>query len=62
MVIIMKYPQLINTLVYKRLNGNTYRVLDCLTDNEYELGSEIVRFANMLDGKTDPYATDSSSK
>lgn len=60
MVIIMKYPQLINTLVYKRLNGNTYRVLDCLTDNEYELGSEIVRFANMLDGKTDPYATDSS--
>ena len=29
----MKYPQLINTLVYKRLNGNTYRVLDCLTDN-----------------------------
>lgn len=60
MVIIMKYPQLINTLVYKRLNGSTYRVLDCLTDNEYELGSEIVRFANMLDGKTDPYATDSS--
>lgn len=59
-MIIMKYPQLINTLVYKRLNGNTYRVLDCLTDNEYELGSEIVRFANMLDGKTDPYATDSS--
>ena len=58
-MIIMKYPQLINTLVYKKLNGNTYRVLDCLTDNEYELGSEIVRFANMLDGKTDPYATDS---
>lgn len=51
----MKYPKIIDTLLYKRIDKNTYHVKNGITDVVYEIGTDIVRFMNKLDGKTDPF-------
>lgn len=51
----MKYPKTIDTLLYKRIDKSTYHVKNGITDVVYEIGTDIVRFMNKLDGKTDPF-------
>lgn len=51
----MKYPKTIDTLLYKRIDKNTYHVKNGITGVVYEIGTDIVRFMNKLDGKTDPF-------
>lgn len=51
----MKYPKIIDTLLYKRIDKSTYHVKNGITDVVYEIGTDIVRFMNKLDGKTDPF-------
>lgn len=51
----MKYPKLIDTLLYKRVDDLKYHVKNAETGEIFELGSAIVSFMNKLDGKTDPY-------
>lgn len=51
----MKYPKIIDTLLYKRIDKNTYHVKNGITDVVYEIGTDIVSFMNKLDGKTDPF-------
>ena len=55
----MKYPKLINTLLYKKINESTYLVKNSATNDEFELGINIVKLMNCLDGKTDPLAVNS---
>ena len=55
----MKYPKLINTLLYKKITKNTYCVKNSATDDEFELGINIVKLMNCLDGKTDPLTVNS---
>ena len=54
----MKYPKLINTLLYKKITENTYCVKNSATGDEFELGTNIVKLMNCLDGKTDPLTVD----
>lgn len=51
----MKYPKTIDTLLYKRIDKSTYHVKNGITGVVYEIGTDIVRFMNKLDGKTDPF-------
>lgn len=51
----MKYPKIIDTLLYKRIDKSTYHVKNGITGVVYEMGTDIVRFMNKLDGKTDPF-------
>lgn len=51
----MKYPKIIDTLLYKRIDKSTYHVKNGITGVVYEIGTDIVRFMNKLDGKTDPF-------
>lgn len=54
----MKYPKLIDALLYKRIDESRYHVKNIESNEIYELGVNIVRFMNKMDGKTDPYAID----
>lgn len=51
----MKYPKIIDTLLYKRLDESRYKVKNAETGEIFELGRAIVSFMNKLDGKTDPF-------
>lgn len=51
----MKYPKTIDTLLYKRIDKSTYHVKNGITGVVYEIGTDIVRFMNKLDGKTAPF-------
>lgn len=55
----MKYPKLVNSLMYKRVGQYKYIVLDCATGEKHELDITDVRFMQGLDGKTSPYEIDS---
>lgn len=52
----MKYPQLVNTLQYKRIDNTTYLVRNYATNCNYTLDDDSCRFIQNLDGKTNPYS------
>lgn len=53
----MKYPILSNWIVYKRLpDYDAYVVKDCVLKNKFVINDEKMRFAQKLDGKTNPYS------
>lgn len=56
----MKYPQLVNTLLYKKLNNGKFIVRNYETDSDYILDSESCGFIQHLDGRTDPYSIPTS--
>ncbi len=50
-----KFPMAKNWLLYKQNNDGMYTVKDCLTDNEYTMGSTIAWFCRQLNGYRNPY-------
>lgn len=52
----MNYPKLCNWILLKKNADGSFDGKDCITENEYTLGSTIGYFARKLDGKTDPFS------
>lgn len=52
----MKYPKLINTLLYKKEDSSSYIVRNAENDNDYRFDKHRVAFMNRLDGNTNPYS------
>ena len=50
-----RYPKIIRTLTYKRLDADRVEVEEYLSDNLYEVSVHSARLMQKLDGKTDPY-------
>lgn len=51
----MKYPQLVNTITFKKTDEGFYRATDHMYDFECTFDYEEAKFMSRLDGKTNPY-------